>query len=154
MNPGAAVVLRYEAKIAHFFEARVGSPEDAEDLISEAVCAVMESYPRFQGRSSVSTWVYAVCRNTLYRYYRGKSRQRLLYERTRGTAGRSTEQRARLREAAETLPGLYRRLYEQRYVQGRKLADIAGELERPEGTVKYLCYDLRRRLARILKNDG
>jgi len=38
--------------------------------------------------------------------------------------------------------------------EGSGRVRIARELDGPEGTVKYLCYDLRRRLARILKGDG
>ena len=47
-------------------------------------------------------------------------------------------------------PPLYRKLYDEYYTVGQKVKDIAALLEKPEGTVKYLLYDLRRRLRRIV----
>ena len=44
--------------------------DTTEDLYQEIVCALWESYDSYNGRSSFSTWVYAVARNTAIAYYR------------------------------------------------------------------------------------
>ena len=40
--------------------------EDREDLFQEIVLQLWKSYPTFQGRSKVSTWIYRVALNTIF----------------------------------------------------------------------------------------
>jgi DNA-binding NarL/FixJ family response regulator len=48
------------------------------------------------------------------------------------------------------LPSDGRRLYVLYYVDGLSVRQIATELERPEGTVRYLLHGLRQQIKRIL----
>lgn len=41
----------------------LGSPEDAEDALQEALLGAWKGYPGFEGRSSVRTWLYAITTN-------------------------------------------------------------------------------------------
>lgn len=45
-------------------------PVDREDLMQEMVYQLWRSYPRFDGRSKFSTWMYSVCLNTAITYRR------------------------------------------------------------------------------------
>lgn len=40
------------------------SPEDVEDLFQEMLLQLWRAYPRFEGKSAVSTWMYRVALNT------------------------------------------------------------------------------------------
>lgn len=40
--------------------------EDREDLFQEVVLQLWKSYPTFQGKSKVSTWIYRVALNTIF----------------------------------------------------------------------------------------
>ena len=44
--------------------------DSVEDLYQEIVCALWESYDNFKGKSSFSSWLYSVARNTAVAYYR------------------------------------------------------------------------------------
>jgi RNA polymerase sigma-70 factor (ECF subfamily) len=148
------IVLLYEGKIHRFFHSRIASPEDAEDLTAEAVCAVIDGFTRFRGRSAVSTWIYAICRNVLFNYYARKRRERHLVQRAQFSLLGQADGKWILQDAVGRLPPLYRKLYEEYYTMGRKVKDIGALMGKPEGTVKYLLYDLRRRLRRIAGSDG
>jgi DNA-directed RNA polymerase specialized sigma24 family protein len=86
----------------------------------------------------------------LYNHFSRKRRERYLLERARLAMRQPAESRWILHEAAGRLPLLYRLLYEEYCISGRKIRDIAMSIGKPEGTVKYLLYDLRRRLKRIV----
>jgi RNA polymerase sigma factor (sigma-70 family) len=44
--------------------------DDREDALQEMMYQLWRSYPRFDGRSKFSTWMYSVCLNTAFTYRR------------------------------------------------------------------------------------
>ncbi len=52
--------------------------EDQEDVIQEMMYQLWHSFPRFNGSSKFSTWMYSVCINTALTYSR-KSRKRIVH---------------------------------------------------------------------------
>lgn len=46
--------------------------DDADDLAQEALIKAFRTFGSFEGRSSLSTWLYTVTRNVCHDYYRGK----------------------------------------------------------------------------------
>ena len=159
---GAGDILRilheYGPRIRGYFAGRVSNPTDVEDLVQEAACAIIEGHPRFRGMSSLSTWIYAVCRNTLNTYYAKIRRSRDLADRLRADgktsdAGDSLWRDGLLAYAYEKLPKSCRLLFDEYYRNRQTIAEVAVLLGKPEGTVKYLLYDLRHRLRRLLGED-
>jgi RNA polymerase sigma factor (sigma-70 family) len=50
---------------------RIYFPDDErEDVLQEMMYQLWRSYPRFDGRSKFSTWMYRVCLNTAFTYKR------------------------------------------------------------------------------------
>jgi RNA polymerase sigma-70 factor (ECF subfamily) len=47
-------------------------PADQEDLVQEIVVQLWRSYPRFDGRSKFSTWMYKVALNVAISYHRSE----------------------------------------------------------------------------------
>ncbi|OGG51703.1 MAG: hypothetical protein A3F84_23425 [Candidatus Handelsmanbacteria bacterium RIFCSPLOWO2_12_FULL_64_10] len=145
------VLTEHGPRIRAYFRTRANSPEDAEDLYQECVCALVSSYSRFADRSSVSTWVYAICRNIYSGYVYHKTRDRALLEALKSEPSScENNPHAELRITLERLPSLQRRLYQLHYVEGLSIREIARLLERPEGTIKYLLHMLRGSLRRLL----
>lgn len=58
-------------KVSRYIAARVHNPQEAEDLVSEVFLKVYQKLESFdETKSSVSTWVYAITKNTVIDYYR------------------------------------------------------------------------------------
>jgi RNA polymerase sigma factor (sigma-70 family) len=82
------VVADQERLVRSFFRRRCASPEDAEDLAQETLCAIVDAFPRFRGDSSPSTWVWAICRNVYSRYlYTRRRRERAAAELAEARSG-------------------------------------------------------------------
>ncbi len=53
-----------------FALARVSDPETAQDLVQEALVAAIQAFKRFQGRSSLKTWLFAILKRKIVDHYR------------------------------------------------------------------------------------
>src|SRR5690606_27191699 len=53
----------YRRSLYYFVLRRVGSPEDAEDLVQQALIEATRHFHRFRGEAEVSTWVYGIALN-------------------------------------------------------------------------------------------
>jgi RNA polymerase sigma-70 factor, ECF subfamily len=149
------VVADHQGLVRSFFRRRCASPEDAEDLAQETLCAIVDAFPRFRGEASPSTWVWAICRNVYSRYlYTRRRRERAVAElaaRRYGEVAEADDQERR--EIALLIEGLRpaeRLLYECHYRLGLPVKETARLLERPEGTVKYQLHLLRARVREMI----
>jgi RNA polymerase sigma-70 factor (ECF subfamily) len=52
---------------------RVSDTETAEDLVQEALVAAIKSFKRFQGKSSIRTWLIAILKRKIVDHYRRSS---------------------------------------------------------------------------------
>jgi len=52
---------------------RVADKDIAEDLVQEALVAAIKAYARFQGRSSIKTWLIAILKRKIVDHYRRRS---------------------------------------------------------------------------------
>ncbi|WP_328346340.1 sigma-70 family RNA polymerase sigma factor [Micromonospora sp. NBC_00421] len=55
----------------------LGSPHDADDAVQEALLRAWRALPRFEGRSSLRTWLYAVATRTCLDVAAGRGRRAL-----------------------------------------------------------------------------
>jgi RNA polymerase sigma-70 factor (TIGR02943 family) len=54
---------------------RVRSPEMAEDLVQETLCAALRTYSNFQGKSSERSWLCGILKNKICDYFRKRGRE-------------------------------------------------------------------------------
>ena len=147
-------IVSHESRVRRFFSRRVFEAEDVEDLVQDTFCAVLESYRRFSGRSSVATWIYGICRNVLHNYYHRQTRSRNLIRRLQQPADcESHENLLYLRWASEALPPKSKRLFNDFYRDAVPIREIALRTGLPEGTVKYRLYELRKELKRVFERN-
>ena len=66
------IYASYREKVLSYLSGKTESPEDAEDLCETVFEQVCRSLPRFEGKASLSTWIYRITRYTLIDYYRTK----------------------------------------------------------------------------------
>ena len=151
------IVAEYEVLIRTYFRRRVKNVHDVEDLVQEAMCAIISGFPRFRGDSSVATWIYAICGNLYSSFRRGDKRaSRLFIRLTSNERGKYSDESERIDRdllidvAIDRLPGSMRRLFTERYRNDRSIKEIAATLELAEGTVKYRLFQIRNELRSIL----
>ncbi len=159
---------RYRQKVMHLALSLVRDPVLAEDLAQTAFVKIWQALPRFDGRAALSTWLYAIARNTCLT---ALARERRLvplesvgeedgvdeqgFEPAasgHGSAGQAAAEYdvARL---LEQLPELYRRVVVLFYLQDRSVDEVGELLGMPSGTVKALLHRGRKRLA-VLASAG
>ena len=132
----------YHDRVLRFFQARLESREDAEDLTSEVFLKATRALSSFdESKASLSTWIYTISRHTLTDHLRRRSapeallaepydmdltEERLLREET-------------LRELAAALARLdrdQRDIVILRYYKGYPLTEIARMMHLSYGAVK------------------
>lgn len=75
----AAFVARLDLHRAILFKvanAYCRRPGEREDLIAETIAHLWRAYPRFDERSSFSTWMYRIAVNVAVSFYRSETRRR------------------------------------------------------------------------------
>jgi RNA polymerase sigma-70 factor (ECF subfamily) len=74
--PLSSLVRDFHRPMLNFARTMVNSPAVAEEAVQEAWVQVMQSSGSFEGRSSVSTWLFGIVKNTASRHRRRESRIR------------------------------------------------------------------------------
>jgi len=141
------------------------SAPDLDDLVQQAAEQVLKSRDRFQGRSDLSTWLYAVCYRVLLKhrrwYRRWSIRFRLEQEgdptprdETSPAAGMERRERARrLQAALDRLSDHQRATVVLHDIEELSVTEIARIVGSNEMTVRSRLRDGRRRLRDFLSAD-
>lgn len=131
----------------------------AQDLAQEALLRVWRALPRYDGRASLSTWIYVISRNTCLTELKRRSLRQTVsldapdsapttdsaLQAPAPEAGRAEDVRACL----ERLPERERLVITLFYLEQKSHAETAAALGMPVGTVKTLLHRARRQLARL-----
>ncbi len=144
-----------------------GDQAVAQDLVQETLLQAVRSAPRFQGRSTVYTWLHGILLNLTRHYHR--DRKRLVYdeELTRQEPAPPEENPSRLdvelttgalADALTCLSGPHREVLILRFYEDMKIHEIATHLGISKGTVKsrlhYAIAEMQRRLPGELNHFG
>ncbi len=66
-----AIYAEYCDKVRRYISGKLHNSVEVEDLVSETFLKIYEKYDTFDStRSSVSTWIYTITRNTVIDYFR------------------------------------------------------------------------------------
>jgi RNA polymerase sigma-70 factor (ECF subfamily) len=155
------LLRRYEGKVYRLCCALLRDRTQAEDAAQESLIRVWKALDRYDGRASMSSWIYAITRN---RCLTALERRRTLEaleswsedaELAAPTTAEADDGRAdHLLGLVESLPERLRRVLVLYYFEERSVNEVALMLGCPEGTVKTTLFRARAALAEILKRRG
>ncbi len=154
----ARLLERYETKVYRLCCALMRDRTQAQDVAQESLVRIWKALPGYDGRASLSTWIYAITRNRcLTAIGRRRDFAPIEDEHLEAEADAPQEPddtRALLRGLVDTLPERYRRVLTLFYYDDRSVSEVADMLSMPEGTVKTLLFRARALLAEQLKRRG
>lgn len=127
----------------------------AEDATQEIFLKIWKALPDFRGESSVSTWIYAVARNTcLTRRRIAADHRTFSLDETNAAEIPSRDPPAAsdtdLRAAIGRLPAKYAQVVVLFYIEDRSYQQVALALDLPMGTVKTYLHRAKKELALLL----
>jgi RNA polymerase sigma-70 factor (ECF subfamily) len=130
--------------------------EAAEDVTQEVFIKIWRALPGFDGRASVSTWIYTIARNASLSALRARRPQSSLSDPEVMEAVEATNSapaadvlvdRAAIRRLVDQLPTKQRQVVMLFYMEAQSHEEVATMLAMPVGTVKTLLHRARLRLS-------
>jgi RNA polymerase sigma-70 factor (ECF subfamily) len=159
-----ALVQRYEDKIYRLCCALLRDRAHAEDAAQESLVRIWKALDGYDGRASLSSWIYAITRN---RCLTALERRRFMDSLSdsevetevavlavQDAAPDDCDRSERLRELVDLLPERLRRTLLLYYFEERSTREVALMLGCPEGTVKTHLFRARAALTEQLKRRG
>jgi RNA polymerase sigma-70 factor (ECF subfamily) len=154
---------RHHVRVYRFVLRLVRNPTTAEDVISDVFLDVWRQAGRFEGRSSVPTWLLAMARFKALSALRRKPEDELDEDRADAIEDLSDDPEVSLqkkdkgevlRACMAELSAEHREVIDLVYYHERSVEDVAQVLGVPEGTVKTRMFYARKRLAEMLTARG
>ncbi len=154
---------RHHVRVYRFVLRLVRNDATAEDLISEVFLDVWRQAGKFEGRSTVSTWMLSIARFKALSTLRRRTEDELDEE----TAGAIEDQAddpevalakkdkgAALRQCLGKLSAEHREIVDLVYYHEKSVMEVAGIIGIPEATVKTRMFYARKKLSELLKGQG
>lgn len=149
----------YHAKVFGYIYSKINNRQNAEDLASDVFMKVFDKLDSFDDtKSSLSTWIFVIARNTLTDYYRTRRVFNEIPETMSSNesvedAICSAETLEALANALETLDERERDIIVLRYYSGHTLKDIAAQLGISYAYVKILQNKALEKLRKFIGNQ-
>jgi RNA polymerase sigma-70 factor, ECF subfamily len=162
----ARLLPEYRDRVFALCLSIVGDRAAADDVAQEVFVKVWRSLPGFDGRSALSTWIYAIARNASLSALRGRRRTGSLSEaavlaeaedqvlrsgREPGSteAAESEMDGRRIEAWVARLPEKQQQVVRLYYLRECSVDEVAKMLGLPSGTVKTLLHRGRERLREL-----
>ena len=157
----AAILRTFKRKVFGLALSYLHDREAAEDVAQEVFIKVWKALPRFDGRATVSTWIYTITRNTSFSALRARrvtaslSDPEVAFE-VEARAAPASEtgldmDSAALRKLVDALPDKQRQVVTLFYMEEQSYEEVADMLAMPVGTVKTLLHRARGRLSAAVR---
>jgi RNA polymerase sigma-70 factor, ECF subfamily len=139
-----------------------GNETEAQDIVQDTFLQAIRSVHRFQGRSTIYTWLHAIMLNLTRHYHR--ERGRIVYDdelaaRQAPPADEIPSQldngtaSAALRQALRQLSVAHREVVVLRYYENMMIHEIAAQLGISKGTVKSRLHYAIAEMQKLLPGD-
>jgi RNA polymerase sigma-70 factor (ECF subfamily) len=154
---------RHNVRVFRFLMRFVGRQATAEELVSEVFVEAWRNADRFEGRSQVLTWLFAIARHKALSALRRRSTEELDDEvlefledpsDTPEAAMQKTERNAIIADCLKQLSPAHREIIDLVYYHERTIDDVAEIIGVPQNTVKTRMFYARKRLGELLAARG
>lgn len=163
----AKLVEAYSGQIYRLAMKMLQNPQDAEDILQETFIKAHRALPKFEGRSSLSTWLYRIATNEALMFLRRQRPGQISVEQPSHEEEQeplqiidwcclpegelmSTEARVNLDRSIEQLPQTLRVVFLLRDIEGLSTRETAEVLDISETAVKTRLSRARLRLRELL----
>lgn len=155
----AAILREYRRKVFGLAYSFVRNREAAEDVAQEIFIRIWRALPAFDGRASLSTWIYTIARNASLSALRGRRNHVSLSDlemlpetdiMDESAKVESHAEQAALARLIDELPAKQRQVVLLFYLQDQSHEEVAAMLAMPVGTVKTLLHRARERLSALV----
>ena len=148
------LLQRYQTKVFRLVFSIVGNPSRAEEVTQDSFLKIWQALPGYDGRASLSTWIYTIARNTSISHLRAQSyRKALPLEEAPELFAKVDPVLSRIEteRLLANLPEEQREIIVLFYLQERSIEDVAAMLDLPEGTVKSQLHRARQAMAAMME---
>jgi RNA polymerase sigma-70 factor, ECF subfamily len=149
------VLSRYQDKVFRLVYSILKEAARSEEVTQDIFLKMWQVLPDYDGRASLSTWLYTIARNTSLTALRATSHRytRILEGREPPASNwQAGQQQLEINQLVERLPEVQKQVIELFYLQERSVEDVAHMLDLPEGTVKSHLHRARRALADMVRS--
>ena len=156
------LVELYSRRVFHLAFSMLRNETKAEDTTQDIFLRIWKGLPGYRGGASLSTWIYAIARNTcLSELKRQESRPTVsmhepeLAVALEGLAAFQTTDRETgvgmdVHQMLDQLPEKYRRVVMLFYLEQKSYEEVSALLHLPLGTVKTFLWRAKKQLLQIL----
>jgi RNA polymerase sigma-70 factor (ECF subfamily) len=157
------ILAAYRRKVFGLAYSFLRSREAAQDVAQEVFIRIWRALPAFDGRASLSTWIYTIARNTSLTALRARRDHTSLtdpqtqaqVELMDETASAETSAaHAQLVRLVAQLPERQRQVVTLFYMEEQSHEEVAAMLAMPVGTVKTLLHRARAKLSEACDPQG
>lgn len=151
---------RYGEAIRRLLIQRVGSADDADDLLQETFIKVYLRLESYNPNYTFGQWLYTIARNTLIDHVRRRPDETPIDERFAAPAATTPtpeesvirlQQHSQIEHCLSALPERYGRLIRMRFFEEYSYEEIAEKLQLPLGTVKTQIHRARERMCELIR---
>lgn len=141
----------YSPRLYAYLRRNLPSAADAEDALSETLLAAVRAMPNFDGRVSLSAFLYALAYRKMADFWRRRRYTAPLLENVPAPdAGVDSGERAEFEAALDSLPELQRQVLLLRYQVGLSVAEVAEVIDRSYKGAESLLSRARSQLRAVL----
>jgi RNA polymerase sigma-70 factor, ECF subfamily len=154
------LLSHYQNKVFHLAYSILGDRALAEETAQDVFMRIWRGLHSYRGQASLSTWIYAITRNTSITALRRLSKNAISIEDPKVRLAVETAHSAKQGEGLIDLPSLlatlpekYRQVLTLFYTEEKSYNEVARQLDLPVGTVKTYLHRARRDLALAIDKE-
>ena len=157
------IICTYRAGLMLYLNSFVQNIHTAEDLAEDTFLELMIKHPKFSGKSTFKTWLYAIGRNVTAKYLRKHKKlnvvplevQEYLADLENVESNYiKTEQKRILHQALHRLKLEYRQVLYLSFFEGFSNTETAFIMKKSDRQIKSLLYNAKKALKSELERNG